>query len=170
MDRTGRGMNAPLSTAFTVVFCICLGFFAVEKGTMLYEEYIMQALIIEKDMEFLRKCKTPEGYASMNHHANFCEKIMATAELGAFWYAVKKVSSSLPFEEAFAAVHKVSWQLAATAAVLCLVFPTLVISQMRVRQDQGLPTCAPKYGAWGGSPYPDGGQHQGYCLDAKRLA
>jgi hypothetical protein len=128
-------MQSPLSTAFTVTFAICLAFFAVSKGTMLYEEYIMQALIIEKDMDFLRKCRTSEGYASMNHHPNFCEKIIATAELGAFWHAVRKVSNSLPVEEAFVALQRTSWQLAAIAAVACLVFPSLFISQARSRQE-----------------------------------
>ena len=72
-------MQAPVSSAFTVITAIVLAFFAAEKCTLLYEEYVMQAIIIEKDRDFLGKCQTPEGYASMNHHPNFCEKIIATA-------------------------------------------------------------------------------------------
>jgi hypothetical protein len=132
---TRKAMQSPLSTAFTVVFCICVGFFAVEKGTMLYEEYVMQALIIRKDLDFLKKCKTAEGYASMNHHPNFCEKIIATAEVGAFWHAVRRVSGSLPFEEMMGVFQRLSWQFMAVLAVLTLVFPSLIISQWRSRQD-----------------------------------
>ena len=46
-------MQAPVSSAFTVITAIVLAFFAAEKCTLLYEEYVMQAIIIEKDRDFL---------------------------------------------------------------------------------------------------------------------
>jgi len=48
---------------------------------------------------------------------------------------VRIVSNSLPFEEAFIALQRTSWQLAAAAGVACLVFPSVFISQLRSRQD-----------------------------------
>jgi len=128
-------MRAPVTSAFTVVMTIFLLFFAVEKGTLLYEEYVMQALIIEKDADFFRKCETPEGYASMNHHPNFCEKIIATARVGAFWHAVNRVASSLPVEQAVAKLESLSWKVLATRAACFLLAPSLLIRQSRARQE-----------------------------------
>lgn len=128
-------MQSLLASAATVTLGIVLCFFAVEKVCMLREEYVMQAIIIEKDRDFLAKCQTPEGYASMNHHPNFCEKILATARTGAFWHAVKKVASSLPAEQAAQSLDKLSWRALLAAGVAFLVMPSLFIRQSRSRHD-----------------------------------
>ena len=60
-----------LASIATVAVGILLSFFAVDNFCLLREEYVMKAIIIEKDREFLSKCQTPEGYANMNHHPNF---------------------------------------------------------------------------------------------------
>jgi len=129
-------MQAPAATAFTITTCIFLSFFAVEKGTMLYEEYVMQALIIEKDFEFLQRCQTPEGYAKMNHHPNFCEKIITTARVGAFWHALNKVASSLPTKELVQLLENASWKFLAFCAALFILMPTFCISAVRTKNDQ----------------------------------
>lgn len=128
-------MQAPLGSAFTVVATIILAFFAVEKCTLLYEEYVMQAIIIEKDKDFLEKCQTPEGYASMNHHPNFCEKILATARVGAFWHAVNRVAGSLPIEDVMQRLEQLSWKALALAAVCFLLMPSFCIRLSRSQQE-----------------------------------
>lgn len=128
-------MQSPIGSALTVGASIFLFFFAVEKFCMLREEYVMQAIIIEKDMDFLKKCETPQGYASMNHHPNFCEKIIATARTGAFWHAVKKVAGSLPVDQTVQRLENVSWKILLLAAVCFLFVPSLFIRQSRTRQD-----------------------------------
>lgn len=128
-------MQSLLASAATVVMGIALAFFAVEKACALREEYVMQSIIIEKDRDFLEKCQTPEGYASMNHHPNFCEKILASARTGAFWHAVRVVAGSLQFDQALQVFERLSWKVAAFAALLFLLVPTLLIRQSRVRRD-----------------------------------
>jgi len=167
-------MQSPVASACTVVFVIATGFFATGKLCMLREEYLKQAIIIEKDWDFLQKCETAEGYANMNHHPNFCENIMATARIGAFWHAVNKVAGSLPFEDLLAGIQKVSWQLLAVLAVACLVFPSLVISQLRFKQER-LPMHSP-YNEYGPQVYVERAPH-GYpestrvlCAGAKHMA
>lgn len=100
----------------------------------------MQAIIIEKDRDFLAKCQTPEGYASMNHHPNFCEKILATARTGAFWHAVRKVAGSLPAEQAVHGLESLSWKACLAAAVAFLIMPSWIIRQSRSRHE-----CIPYY-------------------------
>lgn len=128
-------MQSILMTASTAVLCVIFAFFAVEKACMLREEYVMQAIIIEKDRDLLSKCETAEGYASMNHHPNFCEKILATARTGAFWHAVKRVASSLPTGEATAVFERVGWKLGLATAALFLIMPSLFIRQARSKQE-----------------------------------
>lgn len=128
-------MQAPLTSLLTAMVGIVLVFFAVEKGTLLYEEYVMQALIIEKDGDFLRKCQTAEGYASMNHHPNFCEKIIATARVGAFWHAVNRVAGSLPLQEALQRAENVSWKVIAATAACFLIMPSFFIRYARMQQE-----------------------------------
>lgn len=113
---------------------IVLCFFIVEKLCLLREEYLMQSIIIEKDRDFLAKCKTPEGYASMNHHPNFCEKILATAHTGAFWHAVRKVASSLPSDQLAQGAERIGWKLALAAGVAFIVMPSVFINHNRARQ------------------------------------
>lgn len=128
-------MQSILMTASTAVLCVVFVFFAVEKACLLREEYVMQAIIIEKDKDLLAKCETAAGYASMNHHPNFCEKILATARTGAFWHAVKRVASSLPTEEASAALERFGWKIGLAAAALFLIMPSLFIRQARIKQE-----------------------------------
>lgn len=133
-------MHSIFVSAITATMCVFFAFFAVEKFCMLREEYVMQAIIIEKDRDLLSKCQTAEGYASMNHHPNFCEKILATARTGAFWHAVKRVASSLPAEEATMALERLGWKVGLAAAALFLIMPSVVIRQARSRQE-----CIPYY-------------------------
>jgi hypothetical protein len=128
-------MQSLVASAATVAFGIALTFFAVEKFCLLREEYLMQAIIIEKDRDFLAKCETPEGYASMNHHPNFCEKILATARTGAFWHAVRKVASSLPAEQAAHFFERLGWRAAVACGLAFLIMPSLFIRQCRSRHD-----------------------------------
>jgi hypothetical protein len=124
-----------LTSISTVAACILLAFFAVDKFCLLREEYVMQAIIIEKDKEFYSKCQTPEGYASMNHHPNFCEKIIATARTGAFWHAVRKVAGSLPIDEAVHRLESVSWKVLIVLALGFLFVPSLFIRHSRSKHD-----------------------------------
>ena len=124
-----------LASFATVAVGILLAFFAVDKFCLLREEYVMQAIIIEKDKEFLSKCQTPEGYANMNHHPNFCEKIIATARTGAFWHAVRKVAGSLPVDEAVHKLESVSWKVLLVLALGFLFVPSLFIRHSRTRHD-----------------------------------
>jgi len=124
-----------LASLATVATGILLAFFAVDKFCLLREEYVMQAIIIEKDRDFLSKCQTPEGYASMNHHPNFCEKIIATARTGAFWHAVRKVAGSLPVDEAVHKLESVSWKVLIVLALGFLFVPSLFIRHSRSRCD-----------------------------------
>lgn len=138
-------MQAPVTSACTVVFTLMLFFFAVEKICVFHEEYLKQAQIIEKDSWLRLQCSNPETYAKINHHPGLCETIEAVAKKGAFWHAVFMVSSSLPFDEVLLAAQRASWQFFAVLAVLCLIFPSLVISQLRVRQDRTPPYNPPPY-------------------------
>lgn len=126
--------SLPASLA-TVAVSIMLAFFAVDKLCLLREEYVMQAIMIEKDKDFLVKCQTAEGYANMNHHPNFCEKIIATARTGAFWHAVRKVAGSLPVDEAVHRLESVSWKVLLLLALAFLFVPSLFIRHSRSRQD-----------------------------------
>jgi hypothetical protein len=128
-------MQSLLASAASAALCVVFAFFAVERACMLREEYLMQAIIIEKDRDFLSKCQTPEGYASMNHHPNFCEKILATARTGAFWHAVKRVAGSLPTEQATQSLERMGWKAGLVIAVLFLIMPSVFIKQARSRHD-----------------------------------
>ena len=129
-------MQAPLTSACTVLFTMVMGFFAVEKVCLFHDEYLKQSQIIEKDSWLRLQCSNPETYAKINHHPGLCEKIEAVAKKGAFWHAVYIVSSSLPFDEVLIAAQRASWQFFAVLAVLCLIFPSLVISQLRSRHER----------------------------------
>ncbi len=128
-------MQSLLVSTATVSMGIVLAFFAVDKACLLREEYLMQAIIIDKDRDFLAKCQTPEGYASMNHHPNFCEKILATARTGAFWHALRRVASSLPAEQVVQVFDRLGWKVFLAAALVFLVMPSWFIRQSRSRQD-----------------------------------
>lgn len=128
-------MQAPITTAFSIALGIVVFFFAVEKGTMLYEEYVIQALIIEKDMELLQRCETAEGYAKMNHHANFCERIITTARVGAFWHALNKVAGSLPTHHIAQCIENTSWKVLLVLGLGFMFMPTLFISACRAKHD-----------------------------------
>jgi hypothetical protein len=144
-------MYAPITSACTVLFTLVLGFFAVEKVCMFHEEYLKQSQIIEKDSWLRLQCSNPVTYAKINHHPGLCEKIEAVARRGAFWHAVYMVSSSLPFDEVLIAAQRASWQFFAVLAVLCLIFPSLVISQIRSKQDK-IPMYSPCYPEFKGCP------------------
>lgn len=128
-------MQAPVGPLLTVTLGIFLTFFAVEKLTLLYEEYVMQSIILGKDMKLLADCQTAEGYANLNHHPNLCENILARARVGAFWHALNRVAGSLPVREAIEKVENASWKILALLAVALLVVPSVFIKQSRARQE-----------------------------------
>ena len=130
-----RVMQSPFSSACTILFTLIMSFFAVEKLCLLHEEYLVQSQIIEKDAWLRERCADPETYSKINHHPGLCEKIEATARIGATWHAINKVAGSLPFDEAVATLQRASWQIMALIAVAILVFPSVIISFFRQRQD-----------------------------------
>jgi hypothetical protein len=129
-------MQSPFSSACTVIFTLVISFFAVEKLCLLHEEYLVQSQIIEKDSWLRERCADPQTYSKINHHPGLCEKIETTARIGAVWHAINKVAGSLPIDEAFSSFHRASWQFMALLAVIILVFPSVIISHFRQRQDQ----------------------------------
>lgn len=133
-------MRNPLATVTAVLLGVFLLFLTVEKGTMLYEEFVMQSLIIEKDRDLLQRCQTPEGYANMNHHPNFCEKIISAARVGAFWHALHRVSSSLPVRDVLSYAETVSWR-----ACLCFTLLSILIALTYSVMPRGQAPIMPYY-------------------------
>ena len=128
-------MYLPFPAIFMSVFIVIMCFFFAQKACLLHEEYLLQSAIIEKDAWLRVQCSNPETYAKINHHPGLCEKIEATARVGAFWHALNKVACSLPFEEALGIFQRLSWQVALLVAILFVVFPSFVASHVRSRYD-----------------------------------
>ena len=129
-------MYLPITSACTYLLTVCFLFFFIQKLCLLHEEYLLQSQLIEKDVWLRQQCSNPETYAKINHHPGLCEKIEATARVGAFWFALNKVVTSLPFEEVIHSLQRSSWQFFAIIALICLFFPSLCITHLRYRQDR----------------------------------
>lgn len=132
---SNRMLHSLLASSASACVIVVFTFFAVEKMCLLREEYLMQSIIIEKDKDFLAKCQTPEGYANMNHHPNFCEKIIATARTGAFWHAVKKVASSLPLDQMGLNIEKIGWRVCLAGGLLFLIMPSIFLRNSRTNRE-----------------------------------
>ena len=133
-------MRTIASSAATVTCALVLSFFATDKICLLHKEYQLRVAKIEKESWLRSQCAKPDFYSNMRYHTSLCEEVESTARIGAMWHAISEVAESLPFGDALHAVQRASWPFLAVLAVVCLFFPTVLISQMRTRHD-----CIPMY-------------------------
>ena len=129
-------MPSILSNLVTVCTAIAVSFFVLHTVCALHSSYALRRTRIEKEGWLRAQCAKPEFYTNMRYHANLCEEVEATARIGAAWHALTEVAGSLPVADLFQALHRFGWPFAAGAALVFLLFPSVVIAQMRYRQER----------------------------------
>ena len=139
-------MPSIVANLVTVCASVVAAFFALQKVCALHAAYELRRVRIEKEVWLRDQCARPEFYTNMAHHTNLCEEVEATARIGAAWHALTEVAGSLPVPDLIHSLHRLGWPFAAAAALVCLLFPSAVIAQMRQRQERlplyhGLDTC-----------------------------
>ena len=85
----------------------------------------------------LDQCKDMVFFSNMGEHTSLCTEVDAKARIGAFWYALNRVSGSLPFLEAWEAVTRASWPILAGVAAVFILFPSAVVAYARTHASGG---------------------------------
>lgn len=138
-------MHSILASGTTVVVGILLSFFCVDKVCLLHEAYILQHDKIQKEAWLREQCSDPVFFMNMASHTNVCEEIEASARIGALWFALNRVSESLPVSQLSDALLHMTWPVCVCVAVLILVFPSLIIHHLRTASSSRLPVYAPHH-------------------------
>jgi len=131
-----------LASASTVCVGILLSFFCVDKVCLLHEAYLLQHDKIRKEAWLREQCSDPVFFKNMATHTNVCEEIEANARIGAWWFALNRVSESLPIHQLSEALLHMTWPVCVCLAVLILVFPSLIINHIRTANRARLPMYA----------------------------
>ena len=132
-------MRNLLNSLGTVACTLVLAFFATDKVCLLHQSYQLQSAKIEKESWLRSQCAKPDFYSNMRYHTSLCEEVESTARIGAAWHAINEVAESLPVSDALKAVQRASWPVLAAVAVVCLFFPSLLISHMRSARHDRIP-------------------------------
>lgn len=126
------------TTVVMTCLCILLSFFVVDKICLGYKHFQLRATRIEKEAWLLGQCMKPEFYNNMRLHTTLCEEVEATARVGAMWYALNEVATSLPLPNPVDLLNRASWATMACVALVLLVCPSLVISQIHHGQPRAV--------------------------------
>jgi len=129
-----QSMREAVTVVVTTCLCILTGFFAVDKLCLGYKQFQLRATQIEKESWLRAQCMKPEFYNNIRFHTTLCEEVEATARIGAVWFAVNEVASSLPMPNPVDILNRASWATMACAALVLLVCPSLIISQLHHAQ------------------------------------
>ena len=124
-------MRSVLTSAAQMLVTIVLAFFAIEKLCCLHEAYLKQTHKIQDESWLRAQCADATFYTNMRHHTTICEEVETTARIGAAWYALGQVSTSLPMGDVARAAKGLSWQALAVVALVCVLFPSVVVSCLR---------------------------------------
>ena len=124
-----KGLN--LAGLLTATLTVVAAFFFINQACQVREIYYLRQDRIEKESWLRGQCADPATYARMRYHAHLCEEVENTARIGALWFAVNEVASSLPVLDTFITLQRASWPFWAGLALLLLLCPTLIIAQAR---------------------------------------
>ena len=127
-------MRATLGHLSTVVLTVCLVSLGVQKLCEFHAAYQLQQEKIEREAWFRVQCSKPDFYTNLRYHTDLCETIEATARIGAAWHALRAICITVPLDDLLALAHRVSWPVLAATAVVCLFFPSAIITHMRYKQ------------------------------------
>ena len=130
-------MRSVVSSACSIALFLCLGFFSVDKVCLFHETYTVRAQELRKEEWLLDQCKDMVFFSNMGEHTSLCTEVDAKARIGAFWYALNRVSGSLPFLEAWEAVTRASWPILAGVAAVFILFPSAVVAYARTHASGG---------------------------------
>ena len=131
-------MRAILASARTVALSLVLAFFATDKLCLLHEAYELRRAKIDKEAWLRSQCNDPVFFSNMGEHTTLCQEVEATHRIGAMWFALNEVAESLPVADFLLAIQRLGWPVLATVAVVCLVFPSVIIAQWRASAAQQL--------------------------------
>ncbi len=122
----------------TTCLCILVAFFVTDKLCLGYKHFQLRGAQIEKEAWLLAQCLKPDFYNNMRMHTTLCEEVEATARVGAMWHAVNEVATSLPMPNPVDLLNRASWATVACVALVLLLCPSLVISQLHSRASRGV--------------------------------
>jgi hypothetical protein len=142
-----------MRTLFTAVLsmgvCIVMSFFAADKLCLGYRHFQLRAAKIEQESWLRARCAEPEFYANMRYHSTLCEDVEATARVGAAWYAINEVATSLPMPNLVDLLNKASWTTVACMGIVLLVCPSLLIAHLTAPAGRTIPLYVQEKGAPG---------------------
>ena len=137
-------MRAALSHIATVLATVLLASAAVHRVCVFHAAYQVQRERIEREAWLRGQCASPEFFTHMRHHTDLCETVEATARIGAAWHALQATCIAVPAEDLAALAQRLSWPVMAGLAVVCLLFPSLLVAHARHRPDR-LPVLRPDW-------------------------
>lgn len=118
-----------ISSVFTVIVALAVGFYLLDQIAGLYGEYQKIRAMLEDDAYIRNKCRDPIFFSEIRRHTDICMSIENNAKIGAFMLALKNVTSNaLQFEDIAQFMKNASWPFLGTLAIACLVCPSLLIT------------------------------------------
>ena len=120
-----------------VCFLVAIGFFFSDKICMLHRVYTSQSSRIADESWLRVQCMDPIFFANLKSHTMVCSEVEDNFRVGAFWFALAEVSESLPFGGAWAEVKALSFPVLATTALVLILFPSAIVSLMRLTSSSG---------------------------------
>jgi hypothetical protein len=137
-------MRAALGHLATVIATVLVSSAAVHRLCVFHAAYQLQRERIEREAWLRDQCASPEFFAHMRHHTDVCDRVEATARIGAAWHALQATCVVVPAEDLAVLVQRLSWPVLAALACLCILCPSLLVAHARGRAT-GLPISRPDW-------------------------